>query len=67
VIFALVRNASICITYKAATYRGYSRHLFQLGSRGWTEITAAVHPSSVCGATTSLGTFAIFAKTKHYR
>ncbi len=54
-------TVDVCIAYDPAAYAGYAPHLFALVGTGWSDVTTTVGPSTVCGRTSSLGTFAVFA------
>ena len=50
-----------CVGYDPDIYAGFAPHLFRVGSDGWNDVTSTTGPSTVCGRTDGLGTFAIFA------
>jgi hypothetical protein len=52
----------VCIAIAPAASRGHVPWLFRLGARGWVALRRATAPSAACGSTSSLGTFAAFAK-----
>lgn len=55
---------TVCLPIAAAAYRVYTPKLFRLGGRGWIALRSLRGGASVCGATPSLGSFAVFAKAK---
>ena len=56
-------SIDVCIGYDAAVYDGFAPHLFRLVDGDWSDVTTGLDAAtgSVCGSSTGLGTFVIFA------
>jgi hypothetical protein len=58
---------TVCLPIDPAAYRVYAATLGRLGNRGWAPVRSLRGGTRVCGGAPTLGTFAVFARSKHAR